>query len=107
MSPTTRPDLSGSPFPLGASVVDNGVSFAVHAPDADGVEICLVDGLDERRVELTERTYGIWHGVVEDAGVGTAYGIRASGPWNPEPDTGSTRTSCSSIRRAADHRAAR
>jgi isoamylase len=79
-----RNDLTGSPFPLGATVVDGGLSFAVHAPDADGIEICLVEGGDEHRVELTERTYGIWHGVIPGADVGTTYGIRASGPWDPE-----------------------
>ncbi|MDQ1201259.1 glycogen debranching protein GlgX [Rhodococcus sp. SORGH_AS_0303] len=79
---------SGRPFPLGAHPVEGGVCFAVHAPDAHAVEVCLVDGSGpdsrESRHLLTQRTYGIWHGVVAEAGVGSVYGYRVSGPWNPE-----------------------
>lgn len=61
-----------------------GTQFSVHSPEADGLEICLIDpDGDERRVELTSRTYGIWHGLLRDAPAGTTYGIRAHGPWNP------------------------
>ncbi|GGG06067.1 glycogen operon protein GlgX homolog [Rhodococcoides trifolii] len=72
----------GSPFPLGATVGARGVNFAVHAPDAEGVELCLVDGSTETRVALTERTYGIWHGAVS-VPAGQQYGYRVSGPWDP------------------------
>ncbi|MGA9874078.1 MAG: glycogen debranching protein GlgX [Rhodococcus sp. (in: high G+C Gram-positive bacteria)] len=75
----------GSPFPLGATATEIGTQFAVHSPDADGIEICLVDPEgDERRVELMDRTFGIWHGVVHGVGPGTTYGIRAHGRWDPE-----------------------
>ncbi|KQU02693.1 glycogen debranching protein [Rhodococcus sp. Leaf7] len=79
---------AGRPFPLGSHLCDEGVAFAVHAPDAETVDLCIVTPGDQSPVEtryrLTERTYGIWHGVVSDAGVGTVYGYRVSGPWNPE-----------------------
>ena len=37
----------------------------------------------ERQVELTSRTHGVWHGFVPDVGVGTRYGYRAAGRWDP------------------------
>ena len=75
----------GRPFPLGAHVVDGGVSFAVHAPEATAIDVCVIDDDGtETRHRLPERTYGIWHGVVAGAAAGTRYGLRADGPWQPE-----------------------
>ena len=34
----------GAPWPLGAEVVPQGVNFAVWAPDATRLEVCLFDG---------------------------------------------------------------
>ena len=35
-------DVSGGqPHPLGATMGQSGCNFAVHCPNADGVEICL------------------------------------------------------------------
>ncbi|SNS31823.1 glycogen debranching protein GlgX [Rhodococcoides kyotonense] len=83
-SVTTGPPAPGSTFPLGATPRDGGTQFAVHSPEADGIEICLIDDDGgERRVELGTRTFGVWHGFVEGVEVGTRYGIRAHGPWNP------------------------
>ncbi|MFC5947632.1 glycogen debranching protein GlgX [Pseudonocardia lutea] len=74
-------------FPLGAHVDDTGVRFAVASTSADAVEVCLVDGapgeLVERRVELTERTFGVWHGHVPGVGPGQRYGFRVYGPYRP------------------------
>ncbi|MEV0946175.1 glycogen debranching protein GlgX [Rhodococcus sp. NPDC049939] len=85
-SPSTRPGLRlpGSPFPLGARADGETTRFAVHAPDAELVQVCLIshDG-NETRIDLTQRTYGIWHGVVEGVGVGQMYGYRAHGRWDP------------------------
>ncbi len=58
--------------------------FAVHAPDAELVQVCLISETgDETRIDLTQRTYGIWHGVVEGVGDGQKYGYRAHGRWDP------------------------
>ena len=74
-------------FPLGAHVEDGGVRFAVASTSADAVEVCLVDGptagLAERRVALTERTFGVWHGHVPGVGAGQRYGYRVHGPYRP------------------------
>ncbi|GAY12358.1 glycogen debranching enzyme [Pseudonocardia sp. N23] len=74
-------------FPLGAHVDGDAVRFAVASSVADAVEVCLVDGPDdaltERRVELTERTFGVWHGTVSGVRPGQRYGYRVHGPYEP------------------------
>ncbi len=73
-------------FPLGAHADDRGVRFAVASTSAEAVEVCLVDGdgdLTERRVELTEQTFGVWHGHVAGIGPGQRYGYRVHGPYRP------------------------
>jgi glycogen operon protein len=74
-------------FPLGAHADPAGVRFAVASTSADAVEVCLVDGPDgeltEKRVELTERTFGVWHGHVPGVRPGRRYGYRVHGPYRP------------------------
>lgn len=74
-------------FPLGAHVDDAGARFAVASTSAEAVEVCLVDGpdgdLSERRVELTARTFGVWHGHVPGVAPGQRYGYRVRGPYRP------------------------
>jgi isoamylase len=76
--------LAGRPFPLGAHSEAGGVRFSVTAPIADAVEVCLIseDG-EERRIELTERTFGVWHGHVPGTTPGQRYGYRVHGPYDP------------------------
>ena len=75
---------AGQPFPLGAHVEADGVRFAVASGCAEAVELCLIgsDG-GERRVELTERTFGVWHGHVPGVVAGARYGYRVHGPYQP------------------------
>ncbi|MFD1532147.1 glycogen debranching protein GlgX [Pseudonocardia aurantiaca] len=74
-------------FPLGAHADDAGARFAVASTSADAIEVCLVDGpdgaLSERRVALTERTFGVWHGYVDGVRPGQRYGYRVHGPYRP------------------------
>ena len=76
--------LPGHPFPLGAHPEAGGVRFAVASSVAEAVELCLVgeDG-SERRIELTEHTFGIWHGLVPGVTPGQRYGYRVHGPYEP------------------------
>jgi glycogen operon protein len=96
----------GVPHPLGASVVpgsgaenhadvhlrsdgadEGGVNFAVWAPDASAIELCLFDdaGREERcRLALPACSEGVWHGFLPAAGPGLVYGLRAHGPWAPQ-----------------------
>jgi isoamylase len=69
---------------LGATFDGMGTNFAVWAPAAAAVTLCLFDGEGhERRMGLAERTLGVWHGYVPGAEPGLRYGFRVDGPWNP------------------------
>ncbi|HEY2203788.1 MAG TPA: glycogen debranching protein GlgX [Pseudonocardia sp.] len=76
-------------FPLGAHVIDGGARFAVASDSAEAVEVCLLDPdpgggpPGERRVELTERTFGVWHGTVSGVADGQHYGYRVHGRYEP------------------------
>ena len=100
-SPPDRPSRvirPGRPWPLGATLgpdparrvapaPEEGVNFAVWAPDANGIEVCLFDAGGERELErlaLPCHSEGVWHGWVAALGEGCVYGLRARGPWAPE-----------------------
>ncbi|GAA4965957.1 glycogen debranching protein GlgX [Pseudonocardia tropica] len=78
-------------FPLGAHPDDHGTRFAVATTSAETVEVCLVDGtadgtgggLTERRFELREHTFGVWHGHVPGVRPGQRYGYRVHGGYRP------------------------
>ena len=77
----------GSHQPLGATWDPESTNFAVFAPEATSVELCLFDdttGEDvETRWTLTEKTLGIWHGALPGVEPGQRYGFRVDGPWEP------------------------
>jgi isoamylase len=74
----------GRHAPLGATVLDDSTNFAVWAPRATRVELCLFDDAGaETRLPLTERSLGVWHGRVAGVGHGQRYGFRAHGQWDP------------------------
>jgi glycogen operon protein len=76
--------LPGHPFPLGAHPEAGGVRFAVASSIADAVDLCLIeDDGTEHRIGLTERTFGIWHGLVPGVTPGQRYGYRVHGPYDP------------------------
>jgi glycogen debranching enzyme GlgX len=81
----TAPVWPGSHQRLGATWGEEATNFAVHAPEATGLWICLFDEEgNEERHQLTERTLGVWHGAIPGLHPGQRYGIRADGPWAPE-----------------------
>ena len=75
----------GRPWPLGASLVGDGVDFAVASGTAERIELCLFDetGRETRRLALPERSGPVHHGFVPGLRAGQAYGLRAHGPWDP------------------------
>jgi glycogen debranching enzyme GlgX len=88
--PAVAPAWPGSHQPLGATWGAESTNFAVFAPEATSMEVCLFGEPDtpggpdrERRVRLTEHTLGIWHGAVPGVPRGQRYGFRADGPWDP------------------------
>jgi glycogen debranching enzyme GlgX/4-alpha-glucanotransferase len=70
---------------LGVSVMDGGINVAVYAEHAEAIAICLFDETDREvdRLRLPGRTGAVFHGHVPDVAVGTRYGLRAYGRWDP------------------------
>ncbi len=82
MNPGIEPGLAE---PLGATTRDGGTNFAVWAPDAVRVEICLIDEAGGYwNLDLPGFTNGIYHGFLPDVGPGQQYGYRVHGEWAPE-----------------------
>jgi len=73
----------GSPFPLGATWDGEGTNFALFAPAAEAVELCLFDDDVETRVPLVEVTYHVWHAYLPRVGPRQRYGFRVDGPFDP------------------------
>ncbi|WP_100640835.1 glycogen debranching protein GlgX [Alteromonas facilis] len=69
----------GTPDPLGSSLVDEGVNFAVYAPDAKLVYVCLFDPDSEAptaEYPMLGKTGHVWHVCVEGLKAGQFYGYR-------------------------------
>jgi glycogen operon protein len=76
----------GKPSPLGATLSPQGVNFALAAPSAESVELCLFDSTgrnEQQRIRLPAFTDGVWHGLLPSGGAGLVYGFRVHGPWAP------------------------
>jgi glycogen operon protein len=68
---------------LGAHVARGKTTFAVRAPDASALWLCLFDGDAETRHAMT-RDRESWTCALPDDLTGTRYGYRAEGEWAPE-----------------------
>ena len=77
---------AGSPSPLGATVQEKGVNFALCAPNAEWVLLCLCDakGKEIERIPVRSRTGDVWHVFLQGAKEGLRYGYRVYGPFDPE-----------------------
>ncbi len=82
---------SGTPYPLGATVTDDGVNFSVHSKSCSAMELLLFDDVDDVRpvrvIRLDphlHRTFHYWHVLVEGLQAGQVYAFRADGPYLPE-----------------------
>ena len=77
----------GDPYPLGATLTDEGVNLALYAEDAIAVELCLFDSLEpiatELRIPVTEQTDQTWHVLLPEIGPGQLYGYRVHGVYEP------------------------
>ncbi|MCG8441707.1 MAG: glycogen debranching protein GlgX [Caulobacterales bacterium] len=72
---------------LGATPQADGVNFALIAPNAERVELCLFSGDGRRelaRLDMPDRTDQVWTGFAPGAAPGLAYGYRVHGPYAPE-----------------------
>ncbi|NLG27693.1 MAG: glycogen debranching enzyme, partial [Chloroflexi bacterium] len=83
--------LPGRPHPLGATLFDGGVNFALFSANAEAIELLLFDRADQaiptHTITLDPRihkTYYYWHIFVRGIGDGQLYGFRVHGPYRPE-----------------------
>ena len=81
---------TGRSFPLGATVLGDGVNFSVFSREASRVDLLLFDDPaathPARVIELdprAHRTYHYWHVFVPGIGPGQVYAYRAAGPFDP------------------------
>ena len=89
--PTAAVSRTGRSFPLGATVLGDGVNFSVYSRQASRVDLLLFDDAAApqpvRVIELdarTHRTYHYWHAFVPGIRPGQIYAYRADGPFEPE-----------------------
>ena len=80
--------LPGHAQTLGATLQADGVNFALAAPNAEAVELCLFDAQGTRQTHCLRLSagpsHGIWHGFLPGAQAGLVYGWRVHGPWAPQ-----------------------
>jgi len=81
------PVKPGQPHPLGATVDDHGVNFAVFSQHANSVTLLVFEAHDSlepvQEVPLS-RTFHFWHAHLEGLGAGAHYAFRVDGPWDPD-----------------------
>jgi isoamylase len=89
--PAAAVSYRGRSFPLGATVLGDGVNFSVFSRQASRVDLLLFDDAaathPARVIELdarTHRTYHYWHVFVPGIRPGQIYGYCADGPFDPE-----------------------
>ncbi|MCU1235236.1 MAG: glycogen debranching enzyme GlgX [Candidatus Solibacter sp.] len=78
---------SGSPFPLGATLLPDGVNFALFSKNATEVFLLLFDTADGPPtdvIQLRERDKLIWHAHVKFVKAGQLYGYQVVGDYRPE-----------------------
>jgi len=74
---------------LGAQLGRSAIQFALAAPHATAVDLCLFDAAGQRetlRLRMPEPQNGVWSGALPlgpGIGAGLVYGWRVHGPWAP------------------------
>ncbi|HTT11227.1 MAG TPA: glycogen debranching protein GlgX [Burkholderiaceae bacterium] len=84
---SVAPLAVGRPYPLGSSLRDGGINFAVFSAHAERIEVCVFDptGAHEQARHLLHGDRdSIRCGFLPGAGAGLVYGLRAYGPYAPE-----------------------
>jgi isoamylase len=87
---TLRPTEHGQSFPIGATVLREGVNFSVFSKHAQHVELCLFDSPDAPKPadvitldQAKNRTYHYWHLFVPGLKPGQHYTWRVDGLHDP------------------------
>jgi isoamylase len=78
----------GQAFPLGATWDGEGVNFAIYSENAQGIDLCLFNSLEDEvesvKIRITEVSHHVWHVYVPGLEPGQLYGYRAYGPYEPQ-----------------------
>jgi len=81
----------GKAQPLGASLVHDGVNFAIFSRNATAVKLIIFESAEPdsswKEIPLSpsvNKTGNIWHCFIKGLGEGACYLYRADGPYNPE-----------------------
>lgn len=83
---TTKVVSAGKWYPLGATLVDEGVNFALYSKHASDVFLLLFDrpeGEPTDIIQLSTRTKYVWHVCVQGIHAGQLYGFKVCGPFKP------------------------
>ena len=83
---TSRTLRDGQPYPLGATLSEGGVNFAIYSQSAAEVFLLLFDRMDGAPtdiIQLENRTKYIWHTFVVGASAGQFYAYKMRGDYNP------------------------
>src|SRR5262245_34246644 len=84
---TTRTVARGREYPLGATVVDGGVNFALYSRNASAVFLLLFDSPHAPPtdvIRLEHRDKFVWHAEVRGVKAGQLYGYKVQGEYRPE-----------------------
>ena len=80
--------LPGHPYPLGATVLEGGVNFALFSEHAESVTLCLFDSVEAtesaREIRFTQKSDKVWYAFVPGLEEGQIYGYRVDGPYDLE-----------------------
>ncbi|MBN1998773.1 glycogen debranching protein GlgX [candidate division KSB1 bacterium] len=86
----TKDIRPGKSFPLGATVLKNGVNFCIFSQKCEKIDLVLFDDVDaarpSRTIELDpkiNKTFYYWHVFVPGIHSGQIYGYRAYGLYEP------------------------
>ena len=75
----------GQPYPLGATIEEDGVNFSIFSQNANQVHLCLFSSVEDKEpaiIELTNVTNYVWHVKVEGLKEGQLYGYKINGEYN-------------------------
>ena len=83
----TEKAAPGSKDKLGATLLEDGINFAVYSESASALWVSLYDEFDKEtgRYELDGHEDNVHFGKIEGIGLsGARYGLRADGPYDPD-----------------------
>ncbi|MCL5666112.1 MAG: glycogen debranching protein GlgX [Candidatus Thermoplasmatota archaeon] len=80
--------MSGEPYPLGATLLSDGVNFSLFSENATSVTLELYRNSYDKdpyeTIEMEEKTNFVWHSFISGLGKNALYAYRVDGPYEPE-----------------------